>query len=199
MKELAVKDGIIDESLLNDCIMLGAYAKRYSMMHGAGTGFSSEGTQVLKSSWLLYDMDKPADENMEDVSRLPEPFDKLWEQVKPHVGENIEMYRAYVNAHTYGSEDNIHTDDDGVSKGKTVIVYLCNRWNPEWSGQTVFYNERDILEKDIVYSCLPKYNRVVIFDKTIPHAVAPISRRYMGLRLTCMFKVEDLDGRDTTT
>lgn len=199
MKELAVKDGVIDENLLNDCIMIGAYSKTYSMMHGAGTGFSSEGTQILKSNWLLYDRDDPTDGGVGDVSRLPEPFNRLWEQVKPHVGENTELFKVYINAHTYGVEDNIHTDDDRIPKGKTVIVYLCNRWNPEWAGQTVFYNERDIFEKDIVYSCLPKYNRMVIFDKSIPHAVAPMSRRYMGLRLTCMFKVEDLDGRLTVT
>lgn len=196
MRELRVLDSVIeDEALLDECITAATYSDKYYLMHKAGPGYSSEGTQVFKSNWLLYDRDDPRDGSISGVAEIPSPFDKLWEHVKPHTGDNTQLFKVYINAHSFGTEDIIHTDDDAIPKGKTAILYLCHRWNPEWSGQTVFYNEMDIMEKDIVYSCLPKYNRMVIFDKSIPHAVAPLSRRYMGLRLTCMFKIEDLDGR----
>jgi len=49
-----------------------------------------------------------------------------------------------------------------------------------------------------IYRCvLPKYNRFVIFDKNIKHCAGMVSRKFSGIRLTCMFKVELLNENTT--
>lgn len=154
--------------------------KSYGVLHGAGmadTGF--------KYNWLIFSQDSPvfASKN----------FERLWQQAKTILPEDSKLSRCYVNAHTFGVEDTIHIDDADLEHGLTVIVYLNLAWYPEWFGQTVFWNTRDRFEanaNDITMSVLPKANRVLVFDKNIPHCVAPLSRRFMGVRLTCMFKVE---------
>jgi Rps23 Pro-64 3,4-dihydroxylase Tpa1-like proline 4-hydroxylase len=124
-------------------------------------------------------------------------FKQLWEEVKQVIpNKNYTLHRSYINAMVYGQEDSIHTDDMDINNGLTVIVYLTNSWFPEWFGQTVFFesasNGRDenYIGADITNSVLPKYNRFVIFDKNTPHCVAPISKRFTGVRLTCMFKLK---------
>ena len=130
-----------------------------------------------------------------------EKIKALWEEVKMYLPENHKLKRGYVNAHQYGIEDTIHSDDDQWENGLTVIVYLCYGWLPDWYGQTMFFTGED--KKNIqstmdIYRCvLPKYNRFVIFDKNIKHCAGMVSRKFSGIRLTCMFKVELLNENTT--
>ena len=177
-----VLDGILPELVLDSCIQAAENSSTYRVLHGAG-----DGSYGFKYSWMVYD--SCADQKFDDAN-----FSSLWAAIKPHVKENVRVYRCYVNAHTYGVEDAIHEDDLEVERGITVIVYLCHAWYPEWFGQTVFWDHLDrMTHNELIKSVIPKRNRVVIFDKTIPHCVAPLSRRFAGIRLTCMFKLEIID------
>jgi SM-20-related protein len=178
---LNIIDSAIPQNILNACIQEAEYSTNYSVLHGAG-----DGSYGFKYNWLLQDSNQPN-------TFTNQQFKVLWEEVKQHVPANTRLYRAYVNAHTYGVEDAIHVDDAELKKGFTVIVYLCNGWYPEWFGQTVFFKSLDKQNNDIINSVLPQYNRVIIFDKDIPHCVSPLSRKFAGVRLTCMFKLELLD------
>jgi Rps23 Pro-64 3,4-dihydroxylase Tpa1-like proline 4-hydroxylase len=175
---------IIDDQLPNElllsCIQEAETSSQYGVLHKAG-----DGSYGFKYNWNIF--------NKNDLNIKNKKLNFLWEKVKEHLPKNIKLHRAYINAHTYGVEDAIHQDDAEIPKGVTVIIYFCNDWYPEWFGQTIFFETIDKHRNEIVKSVLPKFNRVLIFDKNIPHCVSPLSRKFMGIRLTCMFKIELLD------
>jgi hypothetical protein len=112
--------------------------------------------------------------------------------------ENLES--CYLNGITHGLEAFAHTDS--VKDGNTtVILYLCEDWNLHWGGETVFFDQEFVKNNpahevfynaNIIKSILPKYNRVVLFDSHIMHAVRPISKSFKGLRKTLMFKLKNI-------
>jgi hypothetical protein len=180
---IKIIDNQISEPLLYKCIEEAEKSDHYKILHKAG-----DGSYGFKYSWYFFHSGK--DEN----KIKNELMNNLWLDVKKYLPNAIRLHRGYVNAHTYGVEDNIHVDDVELKNGITVIVYLCNKWYPEWFGQTMFFTSSDNLNhNEIVQSVTPKFNRILIFDKNIPHCVSPLSKRFTGIRLTCMFKVELLD------
>jgi hypothetical protein len=178
-----ILDNILSDEVLTTCTQEAELSASYRVLHGAG-----DGSYGFKYSWMVYDSKNKND-------KLDGNFLSLWNEISSHIPEKTRIHRCYVNAHTYGVEDAIHEDDPDIEQGLTVIVYLCSAWYPEWFGQTVFWDHIDRMNhNDIVQSVIPKPNRVLVFDKTLPHCVAPLSRRFAGVRLTCMFKLEVLDG-----
>lgn len=177
---IQVIDDKLPEQLLRFCIREAEFSTNYGVLHSAG-----DGSYGFKYNWMFFKTDQPRIEN--------NLINELWQEVQKHLPNNIKLHRGYINAHTYGVEDAIHQDDPDFLKGLTVIVYFCNDWYPEWFGQTMFFNSLDKHNNEIVKSVIPKFNRVLIFDKNIPHCVSPLSRKFTGVRLTCMFKVEVLD------
>jgi hypothetical protein len=177
-----VFDGQIPEDLLRRCITVAENEDSYTVLHLAG-----DGSFGFKYSWGLYYMHPPKE------FAFKKEFMELWEVVKQQLPENSVLFRAYINSHTYGVEDSIHMDryfnDPNDKPGVTVIVYLCNMWYPEWFGQTLFWHSNNKQENEIIQAVIPKNNRFLIFNKDIPHCVSPLSRRFTGVRLTCMFKV----------
>lgn len=178
---IKIIDNQLPERLLLDCVKEAEQAKNYTVMHGAG-----DGTYGFKYNWMFCsEEDQGIIEN--------DSLYNLWDEVKKHIPYKVRLSRAYVNAHTYGVEDSIHTDDSELNNGITIIVYLCSTWYPEWFGQTIFFSHKDRhSHNDVVQSVMPRFNRVLMFDANIPHCVSPLSRRFSGIRLTCMFKVEPI-------
>lgn len=178
---MVIKDGYIPIDVLNRCIESAESAKNYKSLHPA-----AEDAFGFKFSWHMYSLG-------ENINEMPDEFMELWDSCKNLFPDGSLLHRCYVNAHCYGIEDTIHEDDKHFKNGLTCIVYLCNAWYPEWFGQTVFWEHLDrTAPNDITHSVMPKYNRVLVFDKKTPHCVAPLSRRFSGVRYTCMFKVQTL-------
>lgn len=180
MDDIVVSTGEIPPYLYNECVHSVETSRNYWCEHPAFSLYG-ESEVFLKYNLPLYDGG--------DSLTLPPLFESLWLEVSKKVPFNHRLIRAYVNAHKYGDEDNIHRDEIHIDEGATIIVYLCHEWRPSWFGPTLFFKEKDT-GLEIVYSVLPKPNRFVVFNKDIPHCVAPISRRFNGVRYTCMFKVE---------
>lgn len=172
-----VYDGVITPEILNSCITEAEQSAHYSVLHRAG-----DGSYGFKYHWLFASSNK-----IEEFTN--KHLQALWEEIKQHLPKNIYLHRGYINAHTYGVEDAIHIDDPEIQNGLTVIVYLCSGWYPEWFGQTMFFETVNKQNNEIIQSVLPKYNRFIVFNKDIPHCVSPLSRKFIGIRLTCMFKV----------
>lgn len=177
---IKVIDNVISEKFLEKAIEKAETSKNYSLLHGAGASQNQ-----FKYNWMLFD-------EMNDVDFIDQDFLNLWTDVKKNVPENTVLRRAYINAHTYGVEDTIHTDDKQYSKGFTVIVYLCNDWYAQWGGTTNMYEGNAPNKLEVISSTVPRRNRILIFDKNIPHMVTPLSRLFTGVRLTCMFKLESV-------
>tara|TARA_R100001377_G_scaffold49836_1_gene28950 strand:+ start:747 stop:1376 length:630 start_codon:yes stop_codon:yes gene_type:complete len=99
-----------------------------------------------------------------------------------------EIVRIYCNAHTYGIEPQIHTDDGDF----TMIYYPRLDWKPEWGGGTKIYHD-DIgdsnspnykVDKDVSY----KGNRLIVFDAYLPHCAQPVTKDCYDLRSVVVFK-----------
>jgi hypothetical protein len=107
----------------------------------------------------------------------------LWATVQERCLPGHALLRCYANAHTYGVEGYPHVDAPEPGQ-KTVVIYLNPRWQPDWAGETVFFDA----EGDIVHAVLPKPGRAVIFDGSILHAARGVSRICTAARVTLMFK-----------
>lgn len=178
---IKIINNFLPEPLLVECIKKAEESKNYSVLHPAGNG-----SYCFKYNWMFCSVTDNGIIKDKEIKNL-------WDEVKKCLPINIRLHRGYINAHTYGVEDTIHVDDEDINKGLTVIVYLCSDWYPEWFGQTMFFESTNNHHNKIIESVLPSFNRILIFDKKIPHCVAPLSRRFSGIRLTCMFKVELID------
>ena len=114
------------------------------------------------------------------------PIATLWRIIEENITHGrFTFERVYVNAYTYGDCPTIHVDND--KRGYFTVLYYANpQWQPEWSGETVFYNQaRD----DIVRAVLPRPGRIAVFDGTIPHVarepnrISPVVRYTLAMKL----------------
>lgn len=107
-------------------------------------------------------------------------------------GESFRLYRSYCNYAAYGDMLFIHTDSQPGDRELTALWFIAPRWEPEWGGETLFYNSD--LDAEFVVS--PRPGRVVIFDGAIPHAGRPPNRICFAARYTYAMKFE-LAGQES--
>ena len=105
----------------------------------------------------------------------------IWEKIKNVI--NVELERVYLNAHTFGIEPHIHTDDGDI----TMLYYPRLDWKIEWGGGTAIYNDK-VTEIDT--HLVNKGNRLIMFDAHLPHQAQPISRECYQLRTCVVFKTK---------
>jgi len=121
-------------------------------------------------------------------------LEQLWAAVQSKIGKRA-LLRTYVNGYTFGTDAFYHVDDKWIADKhgpevltETIIVYLNDRWNKDWGGETSIVNSDD----DIEYSVLPKPNRVLVFDSNKFHSARPLSRICPELRSVLVFKTIDV-------
>lgn len=101
-------------------------------------------------------------------------------------GSGYRPYRAYTNVAGYGDVLFTHTDCLPDQHDLTALWYLCEAWDIEWGGETVFFDAVD----EIAASVLPKPGRLAIFDGAIKHAGRPPARICYQPRYTLAIKFE---------
>lgn len=104
-------------------------------------------------------------------------------------------YRAYTNVASFGDMLFTHTDCLPDQRDLTALWYLCDRWDVEWGGETVFFDAHD----EIAYSVQPRPGRLVVFDGAIKHAGRPPSRICYAPRYTMAIKFERVPAQDLPT
>lgn len=95
-------------------------------------------------------------------------------------------YRAYTNVASYGDMLFTHTDCLPDQHDLTALWYLCERWDIEWGGETLFFDDQD----DIAFAVAPKPGRLVVFDGAIKHVGRPPNRICYAPRYTFAIKFE---------
>jgi SM-20-related protein len=108
----------------------------------------------------------------------------LWEDVSTLLLKGHTLVRCYANGLQYGSDGTVHTDSV-VQTSYTSVYYPHAQWNPDWGGETMFY---DLAKTEILGCSYPKPGRLVCFPGTVPHRAAGVSRTCPVLRVTLMFK-----------
>lgn len=105
-------------------------------------------------------------------------------RVRP--GEHYRPYRAYTNVAVYGDMLFSHVDCLPEQRELTALWYLCEEWDLEWGGETVFFDSQD----EIACAVRPRPGRLVVFDGAIKHVGRPPNRLCYAPRYTFAIKFE---------
>jgi Rps23 Pro-64 3,4-dihydroxylase Tpa1-like proline 4-hydroxylase len=94
-------------------------------------------------------------------------------------------YRAYTNHASYGDMLFTHTDAQLGSDEFTALWFLCEQWETEWGGETLFYDSAG----DAQVAVSPRPGRLLMFDGAIRHAGKPPNRNCFVSRFTFAIKL----------
>jgi len=95
-------------------------------------------------------------------------------------------YRAYTNVASFGDMLFTHTDCLPEQHDLTALWYLCEQWDVEWGGETLFYDKQD----EVACAITPKPGRLVVFDGAIKHVGRPPNRICYTPRYTFAIKFQ---------
>jgi len=99
--------------------------------------------------------------------------------------EQLGDQRAYVNSSLYGDSYYLHRDCSEDEKHVTVLYYANLHWEPDWGGETIFFN--DNYNAEAVVSLRP--GRVVVARGAILHRGTVPTRSCYEERLTLAYKL----------
>lgn len=121
-------------------------------------------------------------ENLPRTSLWP-ATERVIAQVRP--GERFAPYRAYTNYASFGDTLLTHVDAVPDTRELTALWYLCEKWDKEWGGETLFYTD----EGDAEIAVSPRPARLLLFDGAIRHAGKPPNRNCPVGRYTFAIKL----------
>ncbi len=118
------------------------------------------------------------------------PRTSLWQATERAVaelrpGERYLPYRVYTNFASQGDLLRTHVDAPPAARELTALWYLCDRWDREWGGETLFYDAAG----DARFAVSPKPGRLLMFDGAIRHAGKPPNRNCPIGRYTFAIKL----------
>ena len=90
------------------------------------------------------------------------------------------------NAGRPGAQDDLRAES-GRSDEHTVVVYLNDRWAPEWGGETAYLNQ----DGDLVTSVFPRRNRAVIASANLRRVDRRVSEAGCEQRMTIGFRIRE--------
>ncbi len=122
------------------------------------------------------------------LSNLPRT--SLWHATESAVaevrpGERFQPYRVYTNFASFGDTLLTHVDAVQNARELTALWYLCDRWDTEWGGETLFYSD----DGDAEIAVSPRPARLLLFDGAIRHAGKPPNRNCPIGRYTFAIKL----------
>jgi len=132
---------------------------------------------------------EPTYDCSEELKSNSDIIHQLWCIISSNILLRHRLVRCYANGMTYGDDGTTHRDAT-LPNNYTAIYYPHKVWEPDWGGETVFFNK---MKTDIVASVYPKSNRLVVFDGTTPHVARGVSRTCPVFRVTLMFKTEKIN------
>lgn len=174
---IKVMDGVIPDNLLGKAV---TYLDKGNWSYGWPSN-----TDMPYGHWNL-DITQTTKNNPTDVSdRLPDTFSKIWNIINTNFfGGKAVLTRCYANRHTFGTEGYIHTDTTRT-QDQTCVVYLNEKWDANWGGETNFYTAD---HSEIIKSVLPVFGKTAVFPGNIPHCARGLTRICPEVRTTLMFK-----------
>lgn len=99
--------------------------------------------------------------------------------------ERFLPYRCYTNFASFGDVLLTHVDALPNTRELTALWFLCERWDTEWGGETLFYDANG----DAQLAVSPKPARLLLFDGAIRHAGKPPNRNCPVGRYTFAIKL----------
>jgi hypothetical protein len=122
---------------------------------------------------------------LENLSRT-----SLWQATEQAVSlarpnQHFRPYRVYTNYSSYGDMLLTHVDAVPGARELTALWYLCESWDTEWGGETLFYDDAG----DAQIAVSPRPARLLLFDGAIRHAGKPPNRNCPVARYTFAIKL----------
>ena len=82
-------------------------------------------------------------------------------------GNELKGYKLHTNVVNCSRPgETYYTHNHG--KAKVVLYYPNFKWNREWGGETMFYDDNN---KDLIFASEYEPNKMILFDGRIPHSV----------------------------
>lgn len=94
----------------------------------------------------------------------------------------LSLARGYINAIKFGDRPRRHRDSLS-SNDMTVLYYANPAWDVDWGGETVFYEETEIMR-----AVIPRPGRVVVFSASLEHSARPPTSLLEHYRYTIAMK-----------
>ncbi len=118
------------------------------------------------------------------------PRTSLWPATQQAIAsmrpnEQYHPYRCYTNYASFGDVLLTHVDALPNARELTALWFLCERWDVEWGGETIFFDQTS----DAQIAVSPKPGRLVLFDGAIRHAGRPPNRNCFVARYTFAIKL----------
>lgn len=164
----------------------------YSFLQGPGWGYGAfsdpQGGRYLYKHFagIVTDgreaVDPPAFEAI--LERTAPLVARLWRRLQAGHLAGHRLVRCYANGYPNGADGSLHRDSD-VATHFTAIYYPHLAWNPNYAGETVFFDDA---QQEIMASVYPRPNRLLVFPGVIPHVARGVSRACPDMRITLMFK-----------
>ena len=126
--------------------------------------------------------------NLGDIGwMMPGIIENAWVMVRGKIvnsGPSTKLprlIRCYANAYAYGMDGYFHVDSQRNDE-ITVILYICDQWDPDWAGETM------MMEGGHYWAVLPAPNRALFLPSNMNHAARAVSRKCMSARMVLVFK-----------
>jgi hypothetical protein len=102
--------------------------------------------------------------------------------------EQFTDQRAYVNCSVYGDAYYMHRDCAAHLRHVTALYYANLEWQPDWGGETVYYND----EEDAECVISPRPGRLVIARGAVLHRGTVPTRSCYEERYTLAYKLNSV-------
>lgn len=102
--------------------------------------------------------------------------------------EQFTDQRAYVNCSVYGDAYDIHRDCAPHERHVTALYYANLEWQPDWGGETIYYND----EGDAEFAITPRPGRLVIARGALLHRGNVPTRSCYEERYTLAYKLNSV-------
>ncbi len=99
--------------------------------------------------------------------------------------EQFTDQRAYVNCSVYGDAYYIHRDCAPHERHVTALYYANLEWQPDWGGETIYYND----DEDSEFAISPRPGRLVIARGALLHRGNVPMRNCYEERYTLAYKL----------
>ena len=100
-------------------------------------------------------------------------------------GEEYRPYRCYTNYAAFGDVLLTHVDALPNAREITALWFLCEHWDIEWGGETLFFDSSG----DAQIAVAPRPGRLLLFDGAIRHAGRAPNRNCHVARYTFAIKL----------
>ncbi len=173
-RKVLIFDDLVSDaeiSMLNESLKVGHFSK---------TEFARQETMTYKH-WVL-------ELGVDQVERLS-IYNASRRVLREFFGEtkagDFRCFRAYCNVAHYGDMLMTHRDCNPEKDNVvTALWYVCQRWETDWGGETLFYNE----DGDAEFVVSPRPGRLAIFDGGLTHVGRPPNRICYEPRYTLAIK-----------